>query len=409
MNLYNRTRVSSTCTESGIWEIANFECRFDPLAISLEEGGLLEGWKTLQGDSTMNAGVIATIAVLATLVALSIVGVVLFFTHKRMNRDGNERKISQTSTDQLLDASGSSVVGGHGGQQEMIEAKTASGITLMYNTLENPKLKKNVNNVNASQFDTFPRQVNGGGTGNGHQRQLSTFRPPHHNSPLPMAPGVKLRSTSSTTSVSDCGQRSSGDGGSEVETAISELNNVATMSEHSIPPYATLLKYRNEFRIIETTHEEEEDDDSHYSLIRQPDGQAANPVQSSDDGGYESLHHHQEAFRKKMQEGMESSLVKEQVYQTLRRQQNPNPMTASSGSDDIEPDASIHEHHHHSSSIKGIRRPTSLSTKRSSSPLPLPPPPSDVDLGELYAKVDPAKKKKNRDSASSSRLVSYFF
>ena len=31
------------CTESGIWQPVQFNCIFDPLAISLEEGGLLEG------------------------------------------------------------------------------------------------------------------------------------------------------------------------------------------------------------------------------------------------------------------------------------------------------------------------------------------------------------------------------
>ena len=39
----NKTRVQSMCTESGIWQPVQFNCIFDPLAISLEEGGLLEG------------------------------------------------------------------------------------------------------------------------------------------------------------------------------------------------------------------------------------------------------------------------------------------------------------------------------------------------------------------------------
>lgn len=39
----NKTQVHSMCTESGIWQTVQFSCIFDPLAISLEEGSLLEG------------------------------------------------------------------------------------------------------------------------------------------------------------------------------------------------------------------------------------------------------------------------------------------------------------------------------------------------------------------------------
>ena len=42
----NRTRVNSMCTENGLWQPVSFVCVFDPLAISLEDGSLLEGNKT---------------------------------------------------------------------------------------------------------------------------------------------------------------------------------------------------------------------------------------------------------------------------------------------------------------------------------------------------------------------------
>ncbi len=104
--------------------------------------------------------------------------------------------------------------------------------------------------------------------------------------------------------------------------------------------------------------------------------------------------------------------VRDQVYETLRRQghltsANPDAiMTSSSGSEDPG----------QSSSIKGIRsanlRPNcfngsfgpSTGHPSQNSPPELPPPPENCsDLSELYAKVDPSKKKKNRASATSSR------
>ena len=39
----NSSFVISKCTESGLWEHVNANCEFDPLAISLDEGGYLEG------------------------------------------------------------------------------------------------------------------------------------------------------------------------------------------------------------------------------------------------------------------------------------------------------------------------------------------------------------------------------
>ena len=80
--------VASMCTESGIWEHVGLDCVFDPLAISLEDGSagsLLDGWRSISGggDGAINASMIATIAVLATLVVLSGTLVVVFFTHKK--------------------------------------------------------------------------------------------------------------------------------------------------------------------------------------------------------------------------------------------------------------------------------------------------------------------------------------
>ena len=114
-----------------------------------------------------------------------------------------------------------------------------------------------------------------------------------------------------------------------------------------------------------------------------------------------------------------SGQVREQVYETLRKQQHQQHptysevMTSSSGSSNcggqsatgppvITPKPTI----------KGIRSKLTLPTTnpgsppraaarrhRDRSPPELPPPPQDVS--DLYAKVDRAKKKKNRESSES--------
>ena len=114
-----------------------------------------------------------------------------------------------------------------------------------------------------------------------------------------------------------------------------------------------------------------------------------------------------------------SGQVREQVYETLRKQQHHQQhptysevMTSSSGSSNcgvqsatgppvITPKPTI----------KGIRSKLTLPTNpgsppraatrrhRDRSPPELPPPPQDIS--DLYAKVDRAKKKKNRESSES--------
>lgn len=438
----NKTQVHSMCTESGIWQTVQFSCIFDPLAISLEEGSLLEGWKTLNGDATMNASVMVTIAVLATLIILSLIIVVIFFTHKRISKDGS-RKTSQSSTAQLMHENGKGPNGGLEGHHLYREKESG----MMYNTIDtrpsaSQRREHQAHAANLkSQFDTFPRHhqhsaltittttttTNLGGsstlgsneaeTSLGRsvvasvhqlQQQLSTFKPPQCSPLLLQIPashsGHAHHRTSSGVELGS--HRSSGDGGSEIDM-------------DSEAPYAT-LKTRNE---IETEEEEE----SHYSLIRQPDGRADDPAysplgieggylgstQSSDDAGYESLHQHQEALKAGNLQpsmnvmGIESTEVREKVYETLRRHEDI--MSQSVLSTGCSSSGSSHSVTAvpGSKSIKGIRSSLAL---RFSHPVPdpqpsppeLPPPPENCDISELYAKVDRSKKKKNRDSASSS-------
>ena len=109
-----------------------------------------------------------------------------------------------------------------------------------------------------------------------------------------------------------------------------------------------------------------------------------------------------------------SGQVREQVYETLRRQQQQpqqsDVMTSSSGSSNCGPGPTGPK-----PTIKGIRSKLTLPTTPSSSPRrhrrgggesppELPPPPRDIN--DLYAKVDRAKKKKNRESSDSSNPCS---
>ena len=59
------------------------------------------GWVTL-GDKGLNLGTIATIGVLATLILLVLVVVIIFFTHRRLNDENPTRKVSRSSTNQLI-------------------------------------------------------------------------------------------------------------------------------------------------------------------------------------------------------------------------------------------------------------------------------------------------------------------
>ena len=96
------SEISTICTESGIWQPIMFNCIFDPLAINLKDGGNIGGWVTFGEDGNMNLGTIATIGVLATLILLVLVVVIIFFTHRRLNDENPQRKISRSSTNQLI-------------------------------------------------------------------------------------------------------------------------------------------------------------------------------------------------------------------------------------------------------------------------------------------------------------------
>ncbi len=316
-------QVTSMCTESGIWQPVDMDCVFDPLAISLEDGAgsLLEGWKSLgggDGPNAINASVIATIAVLATLVVLSLLLVVVFFTHKRMTRENcANRKVSQTSADQLIEEHQfhdvkCNTLGSHGGHGGGAGGKMVDS-GMVFNTIDNRPSRarkgeeQGQGKDESGSFDTFPRnnslyrqrqkqqQLE-------QQQQMSTFRPqasPHPSrtnlmlSPQPLVPTVVAssgssataassagkpsqhhRHSSSTESTSGCsssvGQRSSGDGGSG-----SDLEMGAEHQHHSqsSPPYAK-VKVMTSKGLIEV-EEEDEEEESHYSLIRQPDGQEA--------------------------------------------------------------------------------------------------------------------------------------
>ena len=122
---------------------------------------------------------------------------------------------------------------------------------------------------------------------------------------------------------------------------------------------------------------------------------------------------------------MSVGLVREVVYETLRKH-NPSAtisneiMTTSNSSASLGSDNAcglkpgLGQTTPNSSSIKGIRSrllpPLQLVVngpgshqEGQESPPELPPPPDCSDVNVLYAKVDPAKKRRNREQASNSR------
>ena len=96
-------------------------------SIDLKKGRSLGEWANLglgftAEDGSMNIGTITIIAILSTLVVLVIIVVIIFFTHRRSD-DGTNRKVSRSSTNQLIadvtggaeDGKGNNGNGGNGG------------------------------------------------------------------------------------------------------------------------------------------------------------------------------------------------------------------------------------------------------------------------------------------------------
>ena len=249
----------------------------------------------------------------------------------RLTRESCQRKVSQTSADQLIEEHQFNERcpsdGGGGGPRKEPGGPNAKLMKsgMVFNTIDNRSSNRSSEGKRGDegQFDTFPR--NGGGLYSSKQKheleQMSTFRPTQ-NSPLPAAaaaaqphhlpPGASLlspqpppsiSSTSSklhnhrnsscteSTSGGSVGQRSSGDGGSGSEMEVGgggggsgehhlhphhhhhHLQLPLSQNPQPSPPYAK-VRVMTAQGLVEVEEEEDEEEDSHYSLIRRPDGQA---------------------------------------------------------------------------------------------------------------------------------------
>ncbi|XP_071750190.1 uncharacterized protein [Lepeophtheirus salmonis] len=386
----NVTHVSSFCSENGIWNPVSFACVYDPVgSLNLKKARSLGEWANMglgftSNDGSVNVGTIAIISVLSILIILVIIVVVIFFTHRRSEEEAS-RKVSRSSTNQLIaDAvAAASVVQNNGDQSNGTggssngesKAPSSSGDDIdgpihFRGPFEDTKMNGNVSTLLFSPGHNKPSS------------SMSTFRP-HQNSPLPILPSSSQHlhhSRDVSGGSSSIGGRSAGDGGSVVDEA-----NYATLLQENIA--------------------DNDNESSHYTLIRKPDGRADEPNYSTlsrksstqtrgpqpDDPGYESLNHQRSRNGQKLRSdptyvslGIDAPEVREQVYETLRKN--------SSGYESMQ--RSI------SSGTTGSATSQSTVIKNSSennSPIPHIP----QDLMALYARVDPSKKKKNRESGSS--------
>ena len=60
------------------------------------------GWAAFGEDGAMNTGTLVTLGALGALVFLVVVIVIAFFSHRRMSDEAQSRKVSRSSTNQLI-------------------------------------------------------------------------------------------------------------------------------------------------------------------------------------------------------------------------------------------------------------------------------------------------------------------
>ena len=92
-----------TCGLDGRWSQPPMNCQFDPKAVSYnsKKGRSLD-WNVANNSSEINIGTIATIGILASLVLLAIIIFTIIISHRRLRSETNSRKISRSSTNQLI-------------------------------------------------------------------------------------------------------------------------------------------------------------------------------------------------------------------------------------------------------------------------------------------------------------------
>ena len=96
----NTTVVYSSCLSDGSWSLVSLTCMYDKEAMGNTAGaGASFNW---EDSSQMNISTIIIIGVLSALIVLSLIIVIIIISHRRATSDENTRKISRSSTNQLL-------------------------------------------------------------------------------------------------------------------------------------------------------------------------------------------------------------------------------------------------------------------------------------------------------------------
>ena len=198
----------------------------------------------------MNTGTVVTLGALGALGFLVFIIIIGFFSHRRMSDESQSRKVSRSSTNQLIAnvANGlaahidgpdpgpdGSAIGTPTTAMIAAAATSSSPCSPFHNCYADVQSECNP----SSHMTSFGRPRGGeGGSAAANQ---------HSNN-----------NNNNINSNGDCGRRIAGDGGSVVEE----------------PNYATVKNLTDED--LELMEEE-----SHYALVRKPDGRADEPAYSS--------------------------------------------------------------------------------------------------------------------------------
>ena len=96
----NTTVVYSSCLSDGSWSLVSLTCMYDKEAMgNIAGAGASFNW---EDSSQMNISTIIIIGVLSALIVLSLIIVIIITSHRRATSEENTRKISRSSTNQLL-------------------------------------------------------------------------------------------------------------------------------------------------------------------------------------------------------------------------------------------------------------------------------------------------------------------
>ena len=90
----------SSCLSDGTWSLVSLTCIFNPEAVPKNEGkGRSLNW---EDSSHMNISTIITIGILSALIVLSLIMVIIIVSHRKTSEEESTRKISKSSTNQLI-------------------------------------------------------------------------------------------------------------------------------------------------------------------------------------------------------------------------------------------------------------------------------------------------------------------